>query len=48
MSKKRLPRPRRPPKMLTERQKAFAREYLIVGYNGTKAAIAAGYSKTHR
>ena len=30
---------------LTGKQQAFIREYLTNGYNGTKAAIAAGYSK---
>ena len=44
MPKKKRPCPRRPPRILTERQKAFAREYLV-DYNGTKAAIRAGYSK---
>lgn len=29
---------------LTPKQKAFCDEYLANGYNGTKAAIAAGYS----
>ena len=43
MSKKKLPRPRRPPKKLTERQKAFVREYPL-DFNGQRAAIAAGYA----
>ena len=30
---------------LTAKQKAFVREYASNGYNGTKAAIAAGYSE---
>ncbi len=38
------PQPRRLPRWLTERQKAFVREYLV-DYNGTKAAIRAGYSR---
>jgi phage terminase small subunit len=29
---------------LTEKQKAFCREYILNGWNGTKAAIKAGYS----
>ena len=37
------PQPRRPPKELTERQKAFCREFLV-DYNGTAAAKRAGYA----
>ena len=37
------PKPRRPPKELTERQKAFCREYLT-DYNGQRAAVAVGYA----
>lgn len=32
-------------KGLTVKQQVFIREYLTNGYNGTKAAISAGYSK---
>ena len=38
------PQPKRLPKVLTARQKAFAREYLV-DYNGARAAERAGYSK---
>ena len=38
------PKPRRLPKELTGRQQAFVREYLV-DYNGTQAAIRAGYAK---
>lgn len=41
--RKQRPKPKPIPKELTERQKAFAREYLI-DYNGQQAAIRAGYS----
>ena len=38
------PRPRAVPRVLTERQKAFSREFLV-DYVGAKAAVRAGYSQ---
>ena len=42
---RRKPRLKRIPKGITDQQKSFCRHYLALGYNGTKAARAAGYSK---
>ena len=44
MPRKRKPRAKPVPRKVTHRQQAFAREYLV-DYNGTQAAIRAGYSK---
>ncbi len=44
MPRKRQPRAKPVPRKVTHRQQAFAREYLV-DYNGTQAAIRAGYSK---
>ena len=43
MPRKRKPRAKPVPRKVTHRQQAFAREYLV-DYNGTQAAIRAGYS----
>ena len=44
-TRKAKPKPKRQPRVITEQQKSFCRHFLTLGYNGTKAAVAAGYSK---